>query len=68
MSATAEHVFAIPRLICAPTRKQVYLNLVRADRFRERLEIVTGRPYRVYRCERCGYFHLTSHGRRAWRS
>lgn len=61
---TVHSVYAIPRVICMPTRKQVYVTLERAERYRQRVERRTGVPYRVYPCEFCTFFHLTSQGRR----
>lgn len=56
---------ALVRVVCAPTGKQVYCTLGRALFFATRVEAQTGRPYRVYQCDRCGFWHLTS--RRRWR-
>jgi hypothetical protein len=58
---------ALIRMTCGPTGKQAYVTLIRADLRRQKLEQQTGIAIRVYRCEHCGLFHLTSHGRRAWR-
>ena len=50
-------------ILCNPTRKQAYFSEARAEYYRERVERRTGRPYRSYRCPRCGLWHLTSKAR-----
>ena len=67
-AATTDGVYAIPRIVCAATHKQAYISLVRAERARQRVELVTGCVYRIYVCEFCTTFHLTSQARRAWRA
>jgi len=59
---------ALIRIVCDPTGKQAYAKLMPADRARDRLEAQTGRPHRVYVCEFCGLFHVTSQGRRRRRA
>jgi hypothetical protein len=47
-------------ITCGKTGKQAYTNLIRADRACQRLIEQTGRAHRIYRCEFCSLFHLTS--------
>jgi rubrerythrin len=55
---------ALVRFLCPVTHKQIYGTLGRAMSYCDRMERETGHAYRVYRCEHCGYFHLTSTPRR----
>lgn len=53
------------RIVCHRTGKQVYATLARVLYHQARVQLRTGRPYRVYQCEFCGYWHLTSRKRRS---
>jgi hypothetical protein len=48
-------------ITCPRTGKQVYGTRERAVYYAGRLELQTGRTYRVYTCPHCGWWHLTSH-------
>lgn len=52
-------------LRCPRSGKLIYGSLARADHFRARLEAEMHCAYRIYRCEFCGWFHLSSQRKRA---
>lgn len=54
------------RITCPTTGKQVFGTQARADHFRVTLEAQERRPYRIYLCPACGWWHLTSRRRRWW--
>lgn len=51
------------KIVCDRTEKQVYVTLQRALQHAARVARQRGQEYRVYRCEFCGYWHLTSRPR-----
>lgn len=46
-------------LVCRLGNKRCYFSWQEAGEVREHQEAVTGTPLRVYRCDVCGYLHLT---------
>jgi hypothetical protein len=47
------------KILCPKTGKQVYGTPGRAELFAVRLTNTEHKAYRVYRCEFCGWFHIT---------
>ena len=48
------------------TDKKTYLTRQQAKRARLKYERVYGVRHTIYRCENCGGYHLTTHGRLSW--
>ena len=48
------------KVTCSWTGKQAYGTIDRALRDADRALQSTGLPFRIYKCDKCGCFHLTS--------
>lgn len=48
------------KITCTRSGKQVYATVARAEYFAAKLTGQERRPYRIYRCTFCGFWHLTS--------
>jgi hypothetical protein len=56
------------KVTCSWTGKQAYGSLERALVFAAKISTQEGKPYRPYKCNRCGCFHLSSKPNRWWRA
>ena len=52
---------SLMKVTCSKSGKQTYGSREAAIREAERMSHITGRPWRSYKCEHCGFHHLTSH-------
>jgi hypothetical protein len=54
------------KITCSWTGKQAYGSIERALMFAAKISAQEGRPYRPYKCNRCGCYHLSSKPNRWW--